>query len=177
MAKKQNENENVGVNKEKIKVLESAIAGIEKKYGKGSIMKLGDKEHIKTPAISTGILTLDVATGIGGVPRGRIIEIYGPESSGKTSLTLSIIAEAQKTGGIAAFIDAEHAFDPNYAELLGVNVEDLYISQPDDGEQALEIAEQLVRSGAVDIIVIDSVVALNSCVEIEGEKCDSYMGL
>ncbi|HON56892.1 MAG TPA: recombinase RecA [bacterium] len=177
MAKKQNENENVGVNKEKIKVLESAIAGIEKKYGKGSIMKLGDKEHIKTPAISTGILTLDVATGIGGVPRGRIIEIYGPESSGKTSLTLSIIAEAQKTGGIAAFIDAEHAFDPNYAELLGVNVEDLYISQPDDGEQALEIAEQLVRSGAVDIIVIDSVAALTPRAEIEGEMGDSHMGL
>ena len=164
-------------NKDKLKVLDSAISGIEKKYGKGAIMKLGDSEHQKLPVIPTGILTLDVATGIGGVPRGRIIEIYGPESSGKTTLTLSIIAEAQKQGGIAAFIDAEHAFDPAYAELLGVNTSDLYISQPDDGEQALEIAEQLVRSGALDVIVVDSVAALTPRAEIEGEMGDSHMGL
>lgn len=164
-------------NKDKLKVLDSAISGIEKKYGKGAIMKLGDSEHQKLPVIPSGILTLDVATGIGGVPRGRIIEIYGPESSGKTTLTLSIIAEAQKQGGIAAFIDAEHAFDPTYAELLGVNTSDLYISQPDDGEQALEIAEQLVRSGALDVIVVDSVAALTPRAEIEGEMGDSHMGL
>ncbi|MBP7654182.1 recombinase RecA [Candidatus Dependentiae bacterium] len=180
MAKTKNEQESkpaVESNKEKLKVLDSAISGIEKKYGKGSIMKLGDSEHVKLPVIPTGILTLDVATGIGGVPRGRIIEIYGPESSGKTTLTLSIIAEAQKMGGIAAFIDAEHAFDPAYAELLGVNTSDLYISQPDDGEQALEIAEQLVRSGALDVIVVDSVAALTPRAEIEGEMGDSHMGL
>jgi len=165
------------IEKEKLRVLESAIDGIEKKYGKGAIMKLGDNMHVKAAVIPTGILTLDIATGIGGVPRGRIIEIYGPESSGKTSLTLSIIAEAQKLGGIAAFIDAEHAFDPNYAELLGVKTEDLYVSQPDDGEQALEITEQLVRSGAIDILVVDSVAALTPRAEIEGEMGDSHMGL
>jgi len=162
---------------EKLKVLNSTITGIEKKYGKGAIMKMSDKQHVKVPAIPTGILTLDIATGIGGVPKGRIIEIFGPESAGKTSLTLSIIAEAQKAGGVAAFVDAEHAFDPTYAELLGVNVPELYISQPDDGEQALEITEQLVRSGAVDILVIDSVAALTPRAEIEGEMGDSHMGL
>jgi len=165
------------ISSDKRSVLDAAIAGIEKKFGKGSIIKLGDKEVIAVPTIQTGILTLDIATGIGGVPRGRITEIYGPESSGKTSLTLSIIAEAQKAGGVAAFIDAEHAFDEKYAKLLGVNTEELYMSQPDDGEQALEIAEQLVRSSAVDIIVIDSVAALTPRAEIEGEMGDSHVGL
>ncbi|MFA7549172.1 MAG: recombinase RecA [Sedimentibacter sp.] len=162
---------------EKDKALELAIAQIEKQFGKGSIMRLGENAKLSIEAIPTGALPLDIATGIGGVPKGRIIEIFGPESSGKTTVALHIIAEAQKKGGIAAFIDAEHALDPAYAKNLGVNVEDLIISQPDTGEQALEIAEALVRSGAIDIIVIDSVAALVPKAEIDGEMGDSHMGL
>ncbi len=166
------------MSKDKIKALEVAINQIEKNFGKGSIMKLGAArigEGIQ--AISTGSLTLDIATGIGGFPRGRVVEIYGPESSGKTTLALSAIAQAQKAGGIAAFIDAEHALDVGYASKLGVNIEDLLVSQPDTGEQALEVAETLVRSGAVDIVVIDSVAALVPKAEIEGEMGDSLPGL
>jgi len=164
--------------KEKQKSLETAISQIEKAFGKGVIMKLGSSESIEPlPVISTGSLGLDIATGVGGYPRGRVIEIFGPESSGKTTLALSAIAEAQKTGGVAAFIDAEHALDINYARKLGVKVEDLLVSQPDTGEQALEIAEALVRSNAVDIIVIDSVAALVPKAEIEGEMGDSLPGL
>jgi len=162
---------------EKLKALESSILNIEKAFGKGSIMKLGSKKIIAIDAIPSGSLLLDAAMGIGGYPRGRVVEIYGPESSGKTTLTLHAIAEAQKTGGIAAFIDAEHALDPIYAKACGVNIQDLYISQPDTGEQALEIVENLVRSGAVDIIVVDSVAALTPKAEIEGEMGDSHMGL
>ena len=162
---------------EKEKALELAIAQIEKQFGKGSIMRLGENAKLSIEAIPTGALPLDIATGIGGVPKGRIIEIFGPESSGKTTVALHIIAEAQKKGGIAAFIDAEHALDPAYAKNLGVKVEDLIISQPDTGEQALEIAEALVRSGAIDIIVIDSVAALVPKAEIDGEMGDSHMGL
>jgi recombination protein RecA len=162
---------------EKIKALESSILNIEKAFGKGSIMKLGSRKILNVEAIPSGSLLLDAAMGIGGYPRGRVVEIYGPESSGKTTLTLHAIAEAQKLNGIAAFIDAEHALDPNYAKALGVNINDLYISQPDTGEQALEIVENLVRSGAVDIIVIDSVAALVPKAEIEGEMGDSHMGL
>ncbi len=162
---------------EKEKALELAIAQIEKQFGKGSIMKLGENAKLSIDAIPTGALPLDIATGIGGVPKGRIIEIYGPESSGKTTVALHMIAESQKRGGIAAFIDAEHALDPGYAKNLGVKVEDLIISQPDTGEQGLEIAEALVRSGAVDIIVVDSVAALVPKAEIDGEMGDSHMGL
>jgi len=162
---------------EKDKALELAIAQIEKQFGKGSIMKLGENAKLNIDAIPTGALPLDIATGIGGVPKGRIIEIFGPESSGKTTVALHIVAEAQKKGGIAAFIDAEHALDPAYAKNLGVKVEDLIISQPDTGEQALEIAEALVRSGAIDIIVVDSVAALVPKAEIDGEMGDSHMGL
>lgn len=161
----------------KFEALKSAIGQIEKTYGKGSIMKMGDAPVQEVDAIPTGSLTLDIALGVGGVPRGRIIEIYGPESSGKTTLALSIISQAQKLGGKAAFIDAEHAFDPGYAEDLGVNVDEMYISQPDNGEQALEITETLIRSGALDVIVIDSVAALTPRAEIEGEMGDSHMGL
>jgi recombination protein RecA len=165
-------------NKEKIKALEMAISQIEKNFGKGSIMRLGEgtvAEGIQS--ISTGSLTLDIATGIGGLPRGRVVEIYGPESSGKTTLALSTIAQAQATGGTAAFIDAEHALDTNYAQKLGVQIEDLLVSQPDTGEQALEVAEALVRSGALDIVVIDSVAALVPKAEIEGDMGDSLPGL
>ncbi|MDF2677003.1 MAG: recA protein [Bacillota bacterium] len=162
---------------EKEKALELALAQIEKQFGKGSIMKLGANAKLDIEAIPTGALNLDIATGIGGVPKGRIIEIFGPESSGKTTVALHIIAEAQKQGGIAGFIDAEHALDPGYAKKLGVNIEDLIISQPDTGEQGLEIAEALVRSGAVDIIVVDSVAALVPKAEIEGDMGDSHMGL
>ena len=162
---------------EKNKAIELAIAHIEKQFGKGSIMKLGENAKLNIEAISTGSLTLDIATGIGGVPKGRIVEIYGPESSGKTTVALHIIAEAQKKGGIAAFIDAEHALDPGYAKKLGVNIENLIISQPDTGEQALEIAEALVRSGAIDVIVVDSVAALVPKAEIEGDMGDSHIGL
>jgi len=162
----------------KQKALSAALSQIEKQFGKGSVMRMGDSNAIKDiEAVSTGSLGLDVALGIGGLPRGRVVEIYGPESSGKTTLTLSTIAQAQKLGGTAAFIDAEHALDPIYAEKLGVNIDDLLVSQPDTGEQALEIADMLVRSSAVDIIVIDSVAALTPKAEIEGEMGDSHMGL
>lgn len=165
-------------NKDKIKALEMAISQIEKNFGKGSIMKMGAAEIAEgIQIIPTGSLTLDIATGIGGYPRGRVVEIYGPESSGKTTLALNAIAEAQKTGGVAAFIDAEHALDISYAQKLGVKVEDLLVSQPDTGEQALEVTESLVRSGAVDIVVIDSVAALVPKAEIEGEMGDSLPGL
>lgn len=157
--------------------LELAISQIEKQFGKGSIMKLGDNPIQKVDVIPTGCLSLDMALGIGGIPRGRIVEIYGPESSGKTTVSLQILAEAQKAGGTAAFIDAEHALDPIYAEKLGVDVNALYVSQPDNGEQALEICETLVKSGAIDIIVIDSVAALTPKAEIEGDMGDSHMGL
>lgn len=162
---------------EKEKALELALAGIEKQFGKGSIMKLGEDAKLNIESISTGALTLDLAMGIGGVPKGRIVEIYGPESSGKTTVALHIIAESQKNGGIAAFIDAEHALDPTYAKGLGVDIGNLIVSQPDTGEQALEIAEALVRSGAVDVIVVDSVAALVPKAEIEGEMGDSFIGL
>lgn len=164
--------------KEKEKALEAAISQIEKQFGKGAIMKLGEKTKVvDIPAIPTGALTLDLALGIGGVPYGRVTEIYGPEASGKTSLTLSIIGQAQKTGGTCAFIDAEHALDPHYAKILGVDIENLLISQPDTGEQALEITEALVRSGAVDLIVIDSVAALVPKAEIDGNMGDAVMGM
>jgi recombination protein RecA len=160
------------------KALAAALGQIEKQFGKGSVMRLGDGAGTRdVPAISTGSLGLDVALGVGGLPRGRVIEIYGPESSGKTTLTLQVIAEAQKVGGTAAFVDAEHALDPTYAEQLGVNVADLLVSQPDTGEQALEITDMLVRSGAVDVIVVDSVAALTPKAEIEGEMGDSHVGL
>jgi len=165
-------------NPEREKALNVAMQNIEQKFGKGSIMKLGDRPKISgSNSISTGSLSLDIALGIGGVPRGRVIEIFGPEASGKTTLALHIIAEAQKNNGIAAFIDAEHALDPNYAKNIGINIDELIISQPDTGEQALEIAESLVRSNAVDVIVIDSVAALVPKAEIEGNMGDSYMGL
>ncbi len=161
---------------DKQKALETALEKIEKTYGKGSIMRLGENSTLNVAAISTGSISLDVATGIGGMPRGRIIEVYGPESSGKTTLALTVIAEAQKAGGEAAFIDAEHALDPVYARNLGVDIDSLLVSQPDDGEQALEIAEALVRSGAIDVIVVDSVAALVPRSEIEGEMGDSHVG-
>lgn len=162
---------------DKLKALENAMSQIEKQFGKGSIMKLGEHSTLDFDVISTGCLDIDIALGIGGVPKGRIVEIYGPESSGKTTVTLHIIAEAQKKGGVAAFIDAEHALDPAYARVLGVDVENLIVSQPDNGEQALEIVDALVRSGAVDIIVVDSVAALVPKAEIEGEMGDSHVGL
>ncbi|MBP6491680.1 MAG: recombinase RecA [Clostridia bacterium] len=163
---------------EKEKALEAALIQIQKQFGKGAIMKLGSSEaNMNIEAIPTGALSLDIATGIGGIPRGRIVEIYGPESSGKTTLTLHIIAEAQKLGGRAAFIDAEHALDPEYAKHIGVDIDELFVSQPDNGEQALEICEMLVRSGAIDIVVIDSVAALVPKAEIQGEMGDSHMGL
>src|SRR3989344_5298963 len=164
--------------KNKSEALKSAIAQIEKHYGKGAIMQMGGTSPVPNlEVVSTGSLTLDIATGVGGIPRGRIIEIYGPESSGKTTLALSIISEVQKLGGKAAFIDAEHAFDPIYTKNIGVKVDELYISQPDNGEQALEITETLIRSSAIDLIVIDSVAALTPRAEIEGEMGDSHMGL
>ena len=159
------------------KAIESALANIEKKFGKGSIMKLGEKPKEDIGAISTNCLSLDAAIGVGGFPRGRIIEVYGPESSGKTTLALQVVAQAQAAGGVAAYIDAEHALDPEYAEKLGVNLDDLLISQPDSGEQALEIAETLVRSASIDVIVVDSVAALVPRAEIDGEMGDSHMGL
>ncbi len=162
---------------ERNRAIDMAIASIEKQFGKGSIMRLGEKKVMDVPAISTSCLSLDAAIGIGGVPRGRVVEIYGPESGGKTTLALHIVAEAQKAGGVAAYIDAEHAMDAKYAGKLGVNVNDLFISQPDSGEQALEIAEALVRSGGVDVLVIDSVAALVPRAELEGEMGDSLPGL
>jgi recombination protein RecA len=167
----------MSANTEKLKALQLTIDKLEKTYGKGTVMKLSDNKVQDIPAISTGSLGLDMALGIGGIPRGRVIEIYGPESSGKTTLTMHCIAEAQKAGGLAAFIDAEHAFDKTYAEKLGIDIENLLISQPDNGEQALEIAEHLIRSGAIDIIVIDSVAALVPKGELEGDMGDSKMGL
>lgn len=163
--------------KEKLKALQLTIDKLDKAYGKGTVMKMGDQKVDNIDALSTGSLSLDIALGIGGFPTGRIIEIYGPESSGKTTLSMHAIAEAQKKGGIAAFIDAEHAFDKNYAEKLGIDVQNLIISQPDDGEQALEIADALIRSGAIDIIVIDSVAALVPKAELEGDMGESKMGL
>lgn len=167
----------MGENNERKKALEVAMAQIEKQFGKGSVMKLGEYKAMEIEAIPTGALGLDIALGIGGVPRGRIVEVYGPESSGKTTLALHIVAEAQKMGGEAAFIDAEHALDPVYAKHLGVNIDDLLVSQPDTGEQALEITEALVRSGALDVIVVDSVAALVPKAEIDGDMGDSHMGL
>ena len=170
-------NDVISPSEERIKALKMAIDKIEKDFGKGAIMKLGDKPAVSVETIPTGALALDVALGVGGVPRGRIIEVYGPESSGKTTLAQHIVAECQKKGGIAAFVDAEHALDPEYARNLGVNIDELLISQPDTGEQALDITEELVRSGAVDIIVVDSVAALVPKAEIEGSMEDQQMGL
>ncbi|GAA4305365.1 recombinase RecA [Nibribacter koreensis] len=167
----------MSVNTEKLKALQLTIDKLDKTYGKGTVMKLNDTKVVDVPAISTGSLGLDIALGIGGLPRGRVVEIYGPESSGKTTLTMHCIAEAQKKGGIAAFIDAEHAFDKAYAEKLGIDTENLLIAQPDNGEQALEIADHLISSGAIDIIVIDSVAALVPKGELEGDMGDSKMGL
>ncbi|MDE5570050.1 MAG: recombinase RecA, partial [Ruminococcus sp.] len=161
---------------DKKSALESAIKVIEKKYGAGAVMRLGQTKTLNVAAIPTGSMTLDMALGIGGVPRGRIVEIYGPESSGKTTVALSVIAQAQKMGGEAAFIDVEHALDPNYAEALGVNIDNLLVSQPDSGEQALEIAESLIRSGAIDVIVLDSIAAMTTRAEIDGEMGDLHVG-
>lgn len=166
------------VNEEKQKALEAALGHIEKQYGKGSVMKLGESgAHMQVEAVPTGSLGLDIALGVGGVPKGRIVEIYGPESSGKTTVALHMVAEVQKRGGIAGFIDAEHALDPVYAKNIGVDIDNLYISQPDNGEQALEITETMVRSGAVDIVIVDSVAALVPKAEIEGDMGDSHVGL
>lgn len=162
---------------EKEKALQTALAQIEKQFGKGAVMKLGQNSSLNVEAIPTGSLSLDIALGIGGVPRGRIIEIYGPESSGKTTVALHIVAEAQKMGGEAVFIDVEHALDPVYAQALGVDIDSLLVSQPDTGEQALEICEALVRSGAIDVVVVDSVAAMTTKAEIEGEMGDSFVGL
>lgn len=169
--------ERAQINKEKLKALQLTMDKIEKSYGKGSIMRLGDKPIDDVPSISSGSIGLDIALGVGGYPKGRVVEIFGPESSGKTTLAIHAIAEAQKAGGIAAIIDAEHAFDPYYAKKLGVNIDELLISQPDNGEQALEIADNLIRSGAIDLIVIDSVAALTPKAELEGEMGDSKLGL
>ena len=162
---------------EKQKALEAALGQIEKQYGKGAVMKLGDTSHMQVETVPTGSLSLDIALGLGGVPKGRIIEIYGPESSGKTTVALHMVAEVQKRGGVAGFIDAEHALDPAYAKNIGVDIENLYISQPDCGEQALEITETMVRSGAVDIVIVDSVAALVPKAEIDGDMGDAHMGL
>tara|TARA_R110002073_G_scaffold185194_1_gene343785 strand:+ start:91 stop:1140 length:1050 start_codon:yes stop_codon:yes gene_type:complete len=161
----------------KEKALQAALGQIERQFGKGTVMRMGDREHVVMPSISTGSLGLDIALGIGGLPKGRVVEIYGPESSGKTTLTLQVIADAQKKGGTCAFVDAEHALDPDYAEKLGVNVDDLIVSQPDTGEQALEVTDMLVRSGAIDVLVVDSVAALTPRAEIEGEMGDHHVGL
>lgn len=177
MSKNENEDEMMKLRQEKLKALAATLGSIEKTFGKGSIMRLGDHNEEKMACIPTGSIGLDYALGIGGFPKGRIIEIYGPESSGKTTLALHAIAEAQKQGGLAAFIDAEHAFDRFYAKKLGVDIDNLYVAQPDCGEQALEIAENLIRSGAIDIIVVDSVAALTPKSEIEGEMGDSKVGL
>lgn len=172
------ENKTAPVNKDdKLKALDAALSQIEKEYGKGSVMKLGDTSGMQVETIPTGSLSLDIALGAGGVPKGRIVEIYGPESSGKTTVALHMVAEVQKRGGIAGFIDAEHALDPVYAKNIGVDIDNLYISQPDNGEQALEITEMMVRSGAVDIVIVDSVAALVPKAEIEGDMGDSHMGL
>ena len=162
---------------DRARALETTLASLEKQFGKGTVMKLGDQTHMKVEVIPTGCLELDLALGVGGIPKGRIIEVYGPESSGKTTVALHVVAECQKRGGIAAFIDAEHALDPDYAEKLGVDIGELYVSQPSTGEDALEICEALVRSGAVDIVVVDSVAALVPRAEIDGEMGDSFVGL
>ncbi len=167
----------MAIEAEKLEALKEALGQIEKKYGNGTVMRLGEETHMNIEAIPTGSTGLDLALGVGGVPKGRIVEIYGPESSGKTTLALHIVAEAQKLGGIAGFIDAEHALDPVYAKNIGVNIDELYISQPDSGEQALEITETMVRSGAVDVIIIDSVAALVPKTEIEGGMGDTHVGL
>ena len=167
-----------GVREEKLKALEHALADLDKQYGKGAVIRMGEEAvNRDIPVIPTGCLTLDYALGVGGIPRGRVVEIFGPESSGKTTVALHIVAQAQKEGGIAAFVDAEHALDPAYAKKLGVNVDELYVSQPDTGEQALEITEALVRSGALDVVVIDSVAALVPKAEIDGEMGESFVGL
>src|SRR3974390_1580492 len=162
---------------EREKALDMALGQIEKQFGKGAVMRMGENLHMAVEAVSTGALSLDIALGIGGLPRGRIVEIYGPESSGKSTLAMHVVAEAQRNGGICAYVDAEHAMDPVYARAIGVNVDDLLISQPDTGEQALEIADMLIRSGALDVIVIDSVAALTPRAEIEGEMGDTHVGL
>ena len=173
---KEKETKTIGTDDNRQRALESALAQIEKNFGKGSVMKLGDKSaHMNIETVSTGCLSLDIALGLGGVPKGRIIEIYGPESSGKTTVALHMVAEVQKRNGIAGFIDAEHALDPVYAKNIGVDIDNLYISQPDNGEQALEIAETMVRSGAIDIIIVDSVAALVPKAEIEGDMGDSHV--
>ena len=164
-------------NEDRLKALDAALSQIEKQYGKGSVMKLGDKSHMQVETIPTGSLSLDIALGAGGVPKGRVVEIYGPESSGKTTVALHMVAEVQKRGGIAGFIDAEHALDPVYAKHIGVDIDNLYISPPDNGEQALEITETMVRSGAVDIVIVDSVAALVPKAEIDGDMGDSHVGL
>ena len=175
--KPQDSSKSADNNPEKERALSAALAQIERQFGKGSMMRLGDQEQLAIPSVSTGSLGLDVALGIGGLPRGRVVEIYGPESSGKTTLTLQVIAEAQKVGGTCAFIDAEHALDPQYAQALGVDTDNLLVSQPDTGEQALEICDMLVRSAAVDVVVVDSVAALTPKAEIEGEMGDTHVGL
>src|SRR5579864_9184232 len=162
---------------ERDKALDMALSQIEKQFGKGSVMRMGDRTSMAIEAVSTGAIALDIALGVGGLPRGRIVEIYGPESSGKSTLAMHVVAEAQRNGGICAYIDAEHAMDPIYAAAIGVNVDDLLISQPDTGEQALEIADMLIRSGALDVLVIDSVAALTPRAEIEGEMGDTHVGL
>jgi recombination protein RecA len=177
MSKEKDKDKEKNINLEKMKALQLTLDKIEKSYGKGTVMKLGDSPAVAIGSISSGSISLDFALGIGGFPRGRIVEIYGPESSGKTTLAIHAIAQAQKAGGIAAFVDAEHAFDSSYARKLGVDIDNLFVSQPDNGEQALEITENLIRSGAIDIIVIDSVAALTPKSEIEGEMGDSKMGL
>lgn len=176
MAKEDNKKDDVKKD-DRLKALDAALSQIEKQYGKGSVMKLGDTSHMQVETVPTGSLSLDIALGAGGVPKGRIVEIYGPESSGKTTVALHMVAEVQKHGGIAGFIDAEHALDPVYARNIGVDIDNLYISQPDNGEQALEITETMVRSGAVDIVIVDSVAALVPKAEIEGDMGDSHVGL
>lgn len=176
MAKEDNKKDDVKKD-DRLKALDAALSQIEKQYGKGSVMKLGDTSHMQVETVTTGSLSLDIALGAGGVPKGRIVEIYGPESSGKTTVALHMVAEVQKRGGIAGFIDAEHALDPVYARNIGVDIDNLYISQPDNGEQALEITETMVRSGAVDIVIVDSVAALVPKAEIEGDMGDSHVGL
>ena len=177
MAKKATEEKAPKVMDDRARALETTLASLEKQFGKGTVMKLGEQAHMKVEVIPTGCLELDLALGVGGIPKGRIIEIFGPESSGKTTVALHVVAECQKRGGIAAFIDAEHALDPDYAQKLGVNIGELYVSQPSTGEDALEICEALVRSGAVDIVVVDSVAALVPRAEIDGEMGDSFVGL
>ena len=177
MASKEMNNKDLNNKEEKMKALDAALAQIERQFGKGSVMKLGDTSTMQVETIPTGSLSLDIALGMGGIPRGRIVEVYGPESSGKTTVSLHMVAEVQKRGGIAGFIDAEHALDPAYAKKIGVDIDNLYISQPDNGEQALEITETMVRSGAVDIVIVDSVAALVPKAEIDGDMGDAHVGL